>query len=65
MSLFSHVTTLESKHQKLDYAIVNEARRPLPDFTYITMLKKQKLIIKEELERLSKMLEDMPTAGNA
>lgn len=52
MALISHVSMLEEKHGKLDLMIDDEARRPNPDFTLVQTLKKQKLLIKEELERL-------------
>ncbi|MBN66445.1 MAG: hypothetical protein CMM94_02620 [Rickettsiales bacterium] len=52
MSLVAHVHSLESKHAKLERNIASESGRPMPDFTSITAMKKQKLLIKEELERL-------------
>lgn len=56
MSVVTHVSMLETKHHKLDDAIIREARRPMPDFAYVTLLKKQKLLIKEELQRLNQIL---------
>lgn len=55
MSLAAHISALESKHNHLEYLIGEESNRPLPDFTVIQTLKKQKLILKEELERISPM----------
>lgn len=52
MSLFTHVSMLEEKHGKLEQLISEEAIRPLPDFSLIQTLKKQKLLLKEELLRL-------------
>lgn len=52
MSLAAHVTSLEGKHSKLEQLIDDESHRPMPDFTVIQTLKKQKLLIKEELQRL-------------
>lgn len=52
MSLFTHLSMLEEKHGKLEHLISEEAVRPLPDFSLIQTLKKQKLLLKEELLRL-------------
>lgn len=52
MSLFTHIKSLEEKHNLLDSEIYNEISRPLPDFVRVTDLKKQKLKIKEELSQL-------------
>ena len=53
MSLAAHVTMLKDKHVKLEGMIDDESHRPMPDFTVIQTLKKQKLLIKEELERIA------------
>ena len=53
MSLAAHLDSLETKHVKLETLIEDESHRPTPDFTIIQSLKKQKLLIKEELERLT------------
>ncbi len=52
MSLFTHLSMLEEKHGKLERLITDETVRPLPDFPLIQTLKKQKLLLKEELLRL-------------
>lgn len=52
MSLAAHISTLETKHAKLDQRLEDESHRPRPDFTVLQNLKKQKLLIKEELARL-------------
>lgn len=52
MSLAAHIATLESKHHHLENMLEDEVRRPMPDFTIIQSLKKQKLLIKEEMRRL-------------
>lgn len=52
MSLFTHLSMLEEKHGKLEQLISDESVRPLPDFPLIQTLKKQKLLLKEELLRL-------------
>jgi len=53
MSLSSHLQELRKKHEQLSVE-VEEAQRSLSiDDLQITSLKKQKLKIKEEIERLS------------
>ena len=47
----SHQTALETKHAGLDRRIEEENRRPLPDSSMIAELKRQKLRLKEELDR--------------
>ena len=53
MSLGSHLQELRKKHEHLSHE-VEEAQRTLSmDDLQITALKKQKLMIKEEIERLT------------
>ena len=52
MSLLDRVESLKLKHAALDAAIVDEARRPLPDEATVAELKRKKLRIKDELERI-------------
>lgn len=52
MAIVAHLTMLEEKHGKLETMLAQESRRPMPDFTTIQMLKKQKLLLKEEIARL-------------
>lgn len=47
----THQTALQSKHAVLDRRLADEAGRPMPDHLVIADLKKQKLRLKEELER--------------
>lgn len=47
----AHVSALTTKHENFDRRIAEEARRPHPDNALISMLKKQKLKIKEALSR--------------
>ena len=54
MSLSAHIQNLEKRHSVLEGKIESEFVRPLPDFVKVTQLKKQKLLVKEELQRLSK-----------
>lgn len=52
MSIQAHTTTLQEKHGKLEQQIAQELGRPSPDLVHLQTLKKQKLHLKEELERL-------------
>jgi len=53
MSLTSHLTELKRKHQTLSDAVEEAQRAPGVDALEIVELKKQKLRLKEEIERLS------------
>lgn len=53
MSLSTHLDQLKQKHQELSKFIEDEQRRPGSDDLQITELKKEKLQIKEEIERLA------------
>ena len=44
---------LETRHAALEAEIDDEMRRPLPDQTHITGLKREKLRIKEQIARAS------------
>lgn len=52
MGLESHIQELSDKHHKLDEAIQEELHRPHPDDLILSDLKKRKLRLKEEIERL-------------
>ncbi len=52
MGLESHIQELADKHHKLDSQIQEEQHRPLPDDLMLLELKKRKLRLKEEIERL-------------
>jgi hypothetical protein len=52
MSLVSHLEVIQEKHHKLEALVTDESRRPSPDLAMLQTLKKQKLILKEEIERL-------------
>lgn len=52
MGLESHIQELTDKHHKLDEQIHEEQLRPHPDDLMISELKKRKLRLKEEIERL-------------
>lgn len=52
MSLLDRVESLKSKHAELEMAIDDARRRPNSDRITVTELKRRKLKIKDELERL-------------
>lgn len=45
----SHVDALKAKHAGLEARLHDEQTRPAPDIAMIQKIKKQKLLIKEEL----------------
>ncbi|RIK94213.1 MAG: hypothetical protein DCC73_06520 [Proteobacteria bacterium] len=47
----SHLSALESKHATLEKSIDAESCRPVPDTLKITELKREKLRLKEEIQR--------------
>jgi hypothetical protein len=51
MSIQAHVDSLSEKRLHLKHKIAAESARPLPDFVLITELKKQNLLLKEEMQR--------------
>ena len=53
MSVSSHLDQLRQKHEALKVRIREEERRPGVDHLEITALKREKLHIKEQIERLS------------
>jgi len=52
MALDSHLTELSEKHKKLERDIADALRHPSVDDAVIVALKRQKLRLKEEIERL-------------
>jgi hypothetical protein len=53
MSLHSHIEELKRKHQTLEKQVEDAQRSPGVSHLEVSELKKQKLRIKEEIERLS------------
>jgi hypothetical protein len=53
MSLSSHLQELRNKHDTLSQEVEQAQRSPAFEDIQITALKRQKLKIKEEIERLS------------
>ncbi|MDA5194858.1 YdcH family protein [Govanella unica] len=51
MNVEAHLTTLQGKKAGIDEAIVIENKRPSPDNVRISQLKREKLRLKEEIER--------------
>ena len=54
MSVVSHIVHLQAKHAELEATLAEEMARPLPSFYTIKDVKKQKLLIKEEITRLAR-----------
>lgn len=52
MSLQERIESLKAKHLALESAIEEESSRPRPDDMQILRLKKQKLVIKDEIANL-------------
>jgi len=53
MSLQEHVESLRAKHARLEQLIDEELHRPLADQATISRLKKEKLRVKDEIQKLS------------
>lgn len=53
MSLTAHLQELRRKHQTLSDEVDKAQRSPASDDLHVSQLKKQKLRLKEEIERLS------------
>lgn len=49
----SYVTFLKERHQELEEAIEEESKRPLPDDMLVQLMKRQKLRIKDKLQRIA------------
>lgn len=53
MSTADRIEVLKQKHASLELALEDENKRPMPDSTVVAHLKREKLAIKDELQRLS------------
>ncbi|MDX2265661.1 MAG: DUF465 domain-containing protein [Hyphomicrobiales bacterium] len=53
MALQAHIQELSEKHRQLDKLVEEELARPSTDTTRIASLKRQKLKLKDRIERLS------------
>lgn len=47
-----HMEALQAKHHDVDIKLTSEENRPFPDASKIQSLKKQKLTLKDQIERL-------------
>lgn len=52
MSPDSHRSALQEKHQELEAQIDSESSRPAPDQARLTSLKREKLKIRDEIDRV-------------
>ena len=52
MNLQSRIESLKIRHASLESRILDEDHRPQPDPRALTKLKREKLRLKEEMERL-------------
>jgi hypothetical protein len=52
MSLETRLESLKSRHASLERCIAEEDTRPLPDSEALARLKREKLRLKEEMERM-------------
>lgn len=52
MSMTGHIAELERKHQALDKRLAEELAHPHKDNVKIAALKRQKLVLKDEISRL-------------
>ncbi len=55
MSMSSHLQELQKKHQHLSEAVEAAQRSPSTDDLVVADMKKQKLKLKEEISRLSRV----------
>jgi len=53
MSEADRIETLKSKHAQLETELNIEKRKPLPDAATVAEIKKRKLNVKDEMERLA------------
>ena len=53
MTVSSHLAELRRKHQKLSQEVEAAQRAPGSDDLHVAQMKKQKLMLKEEITRLS------------
>ena len=61
MSIDSHLGELVRRHQAIEEAILAEVNRPASDDAKIHELKRKKLHLKDEIERLRQVTEPRPT----
>ncbi|MDZ4792221.1 MAG: DUF465 domain-containing protein [Hyphomicrobiales bacterium] len=54
MALQAHISELSEKHRLLNKQVEDEMARPSADETRIAMLKRQKLRLKDKIEKLTR-----------
>jgi len=52
MALKAHLQSLNQRHQELDHLVSTEMKHPHPDETRLHELKRLKLKLKDQIERL-------------
>lgn len=63
MSIETHIEQIAQKRETLKKRIAEEVAHPSPNFALITQLKKQNLMLKEEMQRYFKLLKTSATAS--
>ena len=48
----AHLASLAARHAQLEASLMQEGQRPLPDTVRLTELKREKLRLKEQMQRL-------------
>ncbi len=64
MSIQAHIDSLAEKRQHIKEQIAREVSHPSPNFEVITELKKQNLILKEEMQRYLIILNEKKSASS-
>lgn len=57
MSIAGHLDSLKRKHSVLEEKIADVSARPMPDQSQVTMLKREKLRLKEQIEKIESSAE--------
>jgi hypothetical protein len=60
MSIDSHLSELVRRHQAIEEAILAETNHPAADDIKVHELKRKKLHLKDEIERLKQQMETAP-----
>ena len=53
MSVNERIDSLRQKHENLDKALHREETRPSPDSSVVTKLKREKLALKDNIQKLA------------
>jgi hypothetical protein len=65
MSIEAHLKSLEDKRSQLKQQILEEMHHPASNLVLISNLKKQKLAVKEEIQRCLHLLNKQEAASSA